>query len=166
MLTPRVVVQNEMAKIALLKAKVMRMHLAFKELTPRSIQSIMQDLQTWYSRLPWQMRLENLMHSEHSASIRRSGFHVHLLYLGGMMLCYRRIAAQITQPMQQSRRIPFPEEEMTLLFDHCEEAVVAAATSARILNLLLDDNGVFKRCWLIMYEYLRWFGSVIYSPSD
>ncbi|KAK7954150.1 hypothetical protein PG988_014844 [Apiospora saccharicola] len=146
------IVQNEMAKIALLKAKVMRMHLAFKELTPRSIQSIMGDLQTWYTRLPWQMRLENLMHSEHSASIRRSGFHVHLLYLGGMMLCYRRIAAQITQPMQQSRQIPFPEGEMTLLFDHCEEAVVAAATSARILRLLLDDNGVFKRCWLIIFQ--------------
>ncbi|KAK7996031.1 hypothetical protein PG991_015498 [Apiospora marii] len=146
------IVQNEMAKIALLKAKVMRMHLAFKELTPRSIQSIMEDLQTWYSRLPWQMRLENLMHSEHSASIRRSGFHVHLLYLGGMMLCYRRVAAQITQPMQQSRRIPFPEGDMALLFGHCEEAVVAAATSARILALLLDDNGVFKRCWLIIFQ--------------
>ncbi|KAK8067302.1 hypothetical protein PG997_014049 [Apiospora hydei] len=145
MLTPRTVVQNEMAKIALLKAKVMRMHLAFKELTPRSIQSIMDDLQTWYSRLPWQMRLENLMYSEHSASIRRSGFHVHLLYLGGMMLCYRRVAAQITQPMQQPREIPFPEGEMTLLLDHCEQAVVAAATSARILRLLLEDNGVFKR---------------------
>ncbi|KAK8004508.1 plasma membrane SNARE protein (Sec9) [Apiospora arundinis] len=146
------IVQNEMAKIALLKAKVMRMHLAFKELTSRSIRSIMDDLQTWYSRLPWQMRLENLMHSEHSASIRRSGFHVHLLYLGGMMLCYRRIAAQITQPMQQARRIPFPEDEVTLLLAHCEEAVVAAATSARILNLLLGDNGVFKRCWLIIFQ--------------
>ncbi|KAK8017784.1 hypothetical protein PG993_014110 [Apiospora rasikravindrae] len=148
------IVQNEMAKIALLKAKVMRMHLAFKELTPRSIQSIMDDLQTWYSRLPWQMRLENLMHSEHSASIQRSGFHVHLLYLGGMMLCYRRVAAQITQPMQQPREIPFPEGEMALLLDHCEQAVVAAATSARILRLLLEGNGVFKRCWLIMYEPL------------
>ncbi|KAK8038340.1 hypothetical protein PG994_015107 [Apiospora phragmitis] len=147
-----VVVQNEMAKIALLKARVMRMHLAFKELTPRSIQSIMDDLQRWYSRLPWQMRLENLMDSEHSASIRRSGFHVHLLYLGGMMLCYRRVAAQISQPMQQSRGIPFPEEEMTLLLEHCEQAVVAAATSARILRLLLDDNGVFKRCWLIIFQ--------------
>ncbi|KAK8100095.1 hypothetical protein PG999_010469 [Apiospora kogelbergensis] len=146
------IVQNEMAKIALLKAKVMRMHLAFKELTSRSIRTIMDDLQTWYRRLPWQMRLENLMDSEHSASIRRSGFHVHLLYLGGMMLCYRRIAAQISEPRQQSRRIPFPEDEMALLLDHCEQAVVAAATSARILRLLLDDNGVFKRCWLIIFQ--------------
>lgn len=145
------VVQNEMAKIALLKAKVMRMHLAFKDLTPLSIRSIMDDLQSWYKRLPPQMQLENILKEAPTASIRRSSFHVHLLYLGGMMLCYRRIASQMLQSSGTSwTHVPFPEDSMALVLEQCEQAVVAAASSARILRLMLQDQGIFKRCWLIM----------------
>jgi len=140
-----------MAKIALLKAKVMRMHLVSKELAPGSLLSIMEDLQTWYNKLPRQMRLVDVMRSEQDRSIRISGCHVHLLHLGSIMLGYRRVAAEINQSFtQESRHIAFSEQYMSVLQGHCERAVVAAATSARIMDRLLKDNNVSKRCWLIV----------------
>lgn len=140
-----------MAKIALLKAKAMRMHLVSKELAPGSLLSIMEDLQTWYSKLPRQMRLVDVMRSEQDRSIRVSGCHVHLLHLGSIMLGYRRVAAEINQSFtRESRHTAFSEQDMSVLQGHCERAVVAAATSARIMDWLLKDNNVSKRCWLIV----------------
>ncbi|KAK8120443.1 hypothetical protein PG999_004563 [Apiospora kogelbergensis] len=146
-------IPNEMAKIALLKAKVMRMHLVSKELAPGSLLSIMEDLQTWYSKLPRQMRLVDVMRSEQDRSIRVSGCHVHLLHLGSIMLGYRRVAAEIKQSFtRESRHTAFSEQDISVLQGHCERAVVAAATSARIMDWLLKDNNVSKRCWLIVFQ--------------
>ncbi|KAK8007159.1 DASH complex subunit Duo1-domain-containing protein [Apiospora arundinis] len=41
---------------------------------------------------------------------------------------------------------------MSVLQGHCKRAVVAAATSARIMDWLLKDNNVSKRCWLIVFQ--------------
>jgi hypothetical protein len=144
-------VQVEMTKIAMLNADTLRMHLAFKDLTELAIESIMADLQDWYHKLPPAMSLATLGQSEIPDSVRRSIYYVHLLYLGAIMLLYRRVASQFTRTIGvdhqgKSRSKPF---EQTML-NHAEQGVLAAKTSSRILGLLLGQTGCFKRCWVVM----------------
>ncbi|KAK7928677.1 hypothetical protein PG985_005675 [Apiospora marii] len=142
-----------MAKVALLKANLMRMHLVSKELAPGSLLSMMDDLQTWYNELPRQMRLVDLMRLEQNQNIRLSGCHVHLLHLGSMMLGYGRVAAEINQHfVRVPRRTTFSEQDTSVLKGHCEQAVGAAAISARIMNWFLKGNNISKRCWLIVFQ--------------
>ncbi|KAH7123287.1 nitrate assimilation regulatory protein nirA [Dactylonectria estremocensis] len=147
------VVQTEMAKICILKADILRMQVAFKELTIPAMQSILKDLQNWHRELPEAMRVEASGNTNHTVETRRSIMHVHLLYLGAIMLLYRRVASQFLQsyaltPYQKTLPIPLHG----LVAEHSAEAVLSAGTSARIIKLLLDDDSIFKRCWLVIFQ--------------
>ncbi|KAI0512683.1 hypothetical protein F5B22DRAFT_614851 [Xylaria bambusicola] len=145
------VVQTEMTKIAVLKARILHMHLACKYLTPDALNSMIRDLQDWYDRLPQQMQLQHLSGQELSHEVRRSIYHVHLLYLGAHMLLFRRIVAENTQNLgREPPKLWHPSSE--LLSRQCPSAVIAASMSARIFKLLLDENGIFQRCWLIIFQ--------------
>ncbi|KAK3941039.1 hypothetical protein QBC46DRAFT_111363 [Diplogelasinospora grovesii] len=147
------IVQTEMTKISLLKSEILRMHLAFKELTTLAMDSIMKDLQDWYGKLPAQMHLANLGRQDLPDQVRRSIFHVHLLYLGAIMLLYRRIASQFVKQYQADEQrdlLNKPREKM--LLNHAQQGVIAAKHSARILGLLLAERGIFKRCWLVIFQ--------------
>jgi len=146
-----IVVQTEMSKLCLLKADILRMHLAFRDLTTAAMDSISRDLQSWYQDLPQSMHLDMVGREDLALETKRSIFHVHLLYLGAIMLLYRRIASQYLQTYSVTKertawQMPIGEA----VARHSSEAVLAASTSARILRLLLEDDGVFKRCWLVM----------------
>ncbi|OTA67983.1 hypothetical protein K449DRAFT_419666 [Hypoxylon sp. EC38] len=146
-------VQIEMTKISILKAHILRMHLTFKELTLPTIQSIVQELQQWYDGMPPVMHLNSLGQEDISLESKRSIYHVHLLYLGANMLLFRRIASQLVRSsvVGLAKGVLWaPCEEM--LTDQSGRALSAANSSARIVKLLLDDNGVFKRCWLIIFQ--------------
>lgn len=146
-----------MTKISLLNAEILKLHLAFKDLTSNSLHAIQQTLQDWHSKLPEEMYLSNLSRSDLAANVRRAIFHVHLLYLGAVMLLYRRIASQLIQsPINQAEkesnkrdRSPQRPDRESLL-EQAEKGIAAAKHSARILGLLLAEQGVFKRCWLVM----------------
>ncbi|KAI1391592.1 uncharacterized protein F4822DRAFT_442532 [Hypoxylon trugodes] len=144
-------IQTEMAKIAMLKAHILQMHLAFKDFTLLSIQSIMRDLQAWYEKMPPIMHLESIGQTSLPVEARRSICHVHLLYLGANMLLFRRIASQLVRSSARGvdQGILWQPSESTLK-EQSERALSAASSSARIIKILLDDNGVFKRCWLVM----------------
>ena len=134
-----------------MKTEILQMHLAFKELTVLTIQSIMSSLHGWYGQLPEQMRLDAVDDRDMNVEVRRSIFHVHLLYLGAIILLYRRIASQFVRWLGVDRDrnlLGKPLED--LLRKHGEDAVVAASMSAKILGLLMEDHGIFKRCWLVM----------------
>jgi hypothetical protein len=137
-----------MTRISMLKADILRMHLAFKDLTDLALESIMADLQEWYHRLPPSMSLATLGESTLPDAVRRSIYYVHLLYLGAIMLLYRRVASQFnrTKVADDKRGKRFEQ----LMLNHAEEGVLAAKTSSRVLNLLLGQVGCFKRCWVIM----------------
>ncbi|KAK8013625.1 hypothetical protein PG991_009218, partial [Apiospora marii] len=130
---------TELAKVALVTAKVTKALLASKTLTPESLQLVMADLQSWYSKLPSEIQLTNLMDPAQCLNVKWSGFHVHLLHLNGMMLCYHHIATQQSSSLNQ---------DMCSLSDFVGQAVTAAATSARIFRLLFDGNILAKGCWL------------------
>lgn len=128
----------------------MRMQMAFGSISFRTMQSILEDLQGWYSQLPQAMKIENL-HCEISTEERRSIYHVHLLYLGSIILLYRRIACHVLQSygLDEARNI-HPTGIDQLAFEHAIQGFVAAKHSARILSLLLSEDGIFRKCWLVM----------------
>jgi hypothetical protein len=140
-----------MAKICLLKAEILRMHLVFTDITTVAMTAIRMDLQHWYQQLPEEMRLDATGQDDISLESRRTVLHVHLLYLGTVMLLYRRIAAQVLQQyttgcIMGRLQTSLPKTVIEL----SEESALAARTSARIVKLLHEDDGVFKRCWLVM----------------
>jgi len=143
-----------MTKISMLKAGILRMHLAFKELSVLAIDSITKDLQGWYDQLPASMHLGNLQREDLPVGARRSIYHAHLLYLGAMMLLHRRIASQLIRSYGggPDRSLLWQPHEKSLI-SNTNEGVLAAKNSARTLGLLLDENGIFKRCWLVMFVH-------------
>ncbi|KAF5132903.1 hypothetical protein E5D57_003525 [Metarhizium anisopliae] len=147
------VVQTEMARICLLKAEILRMHLVFKDLTSLAVETIRGDLQSWYGELPEPMRLGVTAHEDLPVGTKRSILHLHMLYLGAIMLLYRRVATQFLQSyavggLGGSLHL-HPREAFV---QQSAEAVLAASTSASIVKLLLDDDGVFKHCWLVIFQ--------------
>jgi hypothetical protein len=141
----------EMTKISLLKADILRMHLAFKDLTGQAMESITKSLGDWYDSLPKAMLLVNLGQGDLPDSVRRSIYYVHLLYLGAIMLLYRRVASQFVRTFgvdYQRDTLWKPYEQ--LMLNHAAQGVIAAKTSSRVLGLLLGQTGCFKRCWVVM----------------
>ncbi|KAK7928450.1 ankyrin repeat protein [Apiospora marii] len=122
--------QNEMLKVSLLNARARQTLRASKELTEHSLQKNQDDLNTWYDELPSEAKIGAMF--KHDTSTRLSIWRTHLLHLGGMMLCYRQIAAKGS-----------PEQESSLL-EFKRNAVDAAITSARAFRLLLDSEEVPK----------------------
>ncbi|KAK3938739.1 hypothetical protein QBC46DRAFT_439570 [Diplogelasinospora grovesii] len=153
------VVQTEMTKIVLLKAEILRLQLAFKELTGPAVDSINTDLQEWHDRLPREMRLEHLGRLDLLDEVMLSIFSVHLLYLGAIMLLYRRIASQFVKSFRFDRRDDTEWKScQTALLDRTMQGLIAAKTSARILGLMLAKGGVFKSfqsqtsCVVLLHE--------------
>lgn len=143
-------VQSELTKISILKADILRLNLLFKDLSFLTIETILLDLREWHAQLPSLMHLHNVQNASLPWNLRLTIYHVHLLYLGAFMLLYRRIASQIVK----NRGIPgdrtLPSRPSKELVGCAEEGVLSAKSTARILGTLMADNGVFKKCWLVM----------------
>jgi hypothetical protein len=140
-----------MARICLLKAEILRMHMVFKDLTSPAVETIRKDLQGWYDELPEALRLEATAHESLPVGIKRSILHLHMLYLGAIMLLYRRVATMFLKSYANGGPCSTLHLHPIQAFaQQSTEAILAASTSARIAKLLLEDEGVFKHCWLVM----------------
>ncbi|KAF5697083.1 nitrate assimilation regulatory nirA [Fusarium mundagurra] len=148
-----IVVQTEMTKISLLNADILRMHLSFQELPSQAIDSISKDLQDWHNQLPKQIHLSNLSREDLPVEVRRTILATHLLYLGATMLLYRRIASQFVRRsgIHHGHGILWQPIENAFL-NHVDQGVTAARHSARMLGLLRAEAGIFKRCWLVIFQ--------------
>lgn len=146
------IVQTEMTRISLIKAEILRVHLTRKELSVAAVDAIMQVLQDWHTELPSQMHLSNLGRQDLSDSVRRSIFYAHLLYLGAIILLYRRIASQVADVTVRGVAVVAPTPQQECLLKHAEKGITAAKHSSRILGLLLSERGIFKRCWLVIFQ--------------
>ncbi|RSL89223.1 hypothetical protein CDV31_015918 [Fusarium ambrosium] len=147
------IVQTEMTKISLLNAEILRMHLSSKEMTCQAIDAIDKDLQDWHDLLPSQMHLPNLCRQDLPVEARRSILATHLLYLGTRMLLYRRIASQFVWPSPTDDESNVAKESYEdYLLSHADQAITAARQSSRILGLLQAEKGIFKKCWLIIFQ--------------
>ncbi|KAI8652205.1 hypothetical protein NCS57_01283500 [Fusarium keratoplasticum] len=146
------IVQIEMTKISLLNADILRMHLSSKEMTCQAMDSIDKDLQDWHNLLPSEMHLPNLCRQDLPVEARRSILATHLLYLGTRMLLYRRLASQFvwSSPTHESNAARESYEDN--LLSHADHAITAAKQSSRILGLLQAEKGIFKKCWLVIFQ--------------
>ncbi|KAK0739462.1 hypothetical protein B0T21DRAFT_382490 [Apiosordaria backusii] len=145
------IVQAEMTKISLLKAGILKNRLAFKEITAGGMDGIIKELEEWHLRLPPQMQLLNLGKFNTPAGVRWSIYHVHLLYLGAFMLVYRRLAAQCIRFYKSGDEGLLDTRNLTVI-KLVKQGVEAGRDSARILGLLFNDRGIFKRCWLVIFQ--------------
>ncbi|EON97269.1 putative nitrate assimilation regulatory protein nira protein [Phaeoacremonium minimum UCRPA7] len=159
-------VQSELTKISILKADILRLNLLFKDLSFLTIETILLDLREWHAQLPSLMHLHNVQNASLPWNLRLTIYHVHLLYLGAFMLLYRRIASQIVK----NRGIPgdrtLPSRPSKELVGCAEEGVLSAKSTARILGTLMADNGVFKKCWLVIYQAYTACTVVLYSVAQ
>lgn len=159
-------VQSELTKISILKADILRLNLLFKDLSFLTIETILLDLREWHAQLPSLMHLHNVQNASLPWNLRLTIYHVHLLYLGAFMLLYRRIASQIVK----NRGIPgdrtLPSRPSKELVGCAEEGVLSAKSTARILGTLMADNGVFKKCWLVIYQAYTACIVILYSVAQ
>lgn len=143
------VVQAEMTKIVLLKAGILRNHLAVQELTTFGMDGILRELSDWHGQLPEPMKLHSLHGDVCPPLVRWSIYHVHLLYHGAFMLVYRRIAAHCVRLQRSGRDLASASREPALV-RLVDQGITSARDTARIVSLLLSEQGVFKRCWIVM----------------
>lgn len=101
--------------------------------------------------MPPQIRLDYQGRNAFTPLTKWSIYHVHLLYLGANILLYRRMSSQLMESYQKGSSRGVAASSLERLYaDHGQQAVLAAKGSARIVTLLLQDCGVFRRCWLVM----------------
>ncbi|KAG7289240.1 hypothetical protein NEMBOFW57_005605 [Staphylotrichum longicolle] len=81
--------------------------------------------------------------------VRWSLYHLHLLYNGAFMLVYRRIAAHCVRLQRTGQELAGASPNLTLQ-SLIEQGVTSARDTARIVTLLLNEQGVFKRCWIVI----------------
>lgn len=143
------IVQTEMAKIAVLNANILERIYAFKDVSILAVKTITNDLRQWHANLPPSMHLATIAEHGICIELRRTIYFVHLMYLGAMMLLYRRIMAATAQ--KRGPHMWGLDQRCEEITRYVEEGLLAATQSARILGLLLSGNGIFKRCWLCMY---------------
>lgn len=139
-----------MTKIVLLKAGILRNHLAVPELTALGMDGIIRELQEWHEQLPEPMKLRSLYRTDWPPVVRWSIYHLHLLYHGAFMLVYRRIAAHCVRLQRAGAAATESAFREPNLMNLVEQGVTSARDTARIVNLLLGEQGVFRRCWIVM----------------
>lgn len=144
-------IQTEMTKISLLKAGILKNRLAYKDITTGGMDGIIKQLEDWHGKLPSDMQLTNLGNFNVSPHARWSIYHIHLLYLGAFILVYRRLAAQTIRSIKAGDESLLDTNNSTVI-KLVKLGVEAGRDSARILGLLYADRGIFKRCWLVIFQ--------------
>lgn len=140
-----------MTKIALLKADILRNHLASGELSAQSMETILKELNAFHAQIPPQLQLRSLQDEAIPPLVRWAVYNTHLLYLGAFMLVYRRVAARCVRAYSEGKGASFISGNNPTLVSLLDQGLAAAKGSCRILNLLLREQGVFRRCWIAMY---------------
>ncbi|KAG9662619.1 hypothetical protein KCV03_g10254, partial [Aureobasidium melanogenum] len=101
------------------------------------------------------MHLSNLVKEDSmgrvSTELRRTIYFVRLLYLGALMLLNRRIAIQSSCIDPNAKISTCSDVSVSKLAD---DSTMAAEQSARILGLLLDEEGIFERCWIFIVDHV------------
>lgn len=138
----------EMARLAIIKAKIFRTTFIFSELSTDSIDIVRADLRTWYEELHPCMQLAQLPNPAVDECCRRGIYLVHCLHLGAMILVQRRIFQQYV--LEEESKPELAQVIIRDLSDSIDEGFTASTTCARILDLIFAESGIFQRCWLCM----------------
>lgn len=144
-------VQAEMAKISILAARVVRALYSDDSPDTTALDTVSKHLRTWYNGIPRPMRDEGLavmdLRSEHTVPI----YFIRLIHLGAVMLLYRRVMSDAVLDAEVPNVRPTGEAyQQTAMY--ANEGMDAARSSARMLDILLDAQLIFRRCWLVIYH--------------
>ncbi|KAI8948598.1 hypothetical protein F4801DRAFT_581237 [Xylaria longipes] len=146
------VVQTEMVRITVLKFKILYMNRVHKDID-WAISAMAQDLEEWYDGLPQAMHLQQIYEQDLQPDVKRSIYLVHLIYLGTNILLFRRIAFQTTRSSKSQGVLPAPwQPSREQYLKQAEEASLAANGSARIIKIMMGENFVFRRCWIVIFQ--------------
>lgn len=146
-LEPSEVIQQELNKLVQIEANLLRTIDSFRQISPTLFRSTRRDLAQWYEKLPQWMHLSALAEPrEYKMDTRRTIFLVHLFYLSANILI-----ARLAHSGPDSSLPRYNVEEVRIATG---DGVLAARTASRILQLKLDEQTVFQRCWLC--EYVLW----------
>lgn len=138
--------QTEIAKISTLKAQLLRILFTSHTLSVGSLRTVKEGLGNWYANLPHEIGLGNMDMGIDSVA-KASVFFIHLQHLGALMLVHRRIMLYFTNtdPGEWISSHLLSEAAQS-----AEEGLIAAKQSARILDLLVQEESLFRKCWLGM----------------
>ncbi|KAI0439798.1 hypothetical protein F4803DRAFT_529580 [Xylaria telfairii] len=146
------VIQTEIVRIVILKIKILYMNILHRDLD-WAIAAVAQDLEEWYDNLPQIMHLQEVGGQTMPPDVTRSIYLVHLIYLETNMLLFRRIAFQTIRSPKTDALIPIPwQPSQELYMRQADEASLAASGSAKIIKIMMAENFVFKRCWIVIFQ--------------
>jgi hypothetical protein len=160
-------IQTETAKISLLKARILRVDLAFDSVSGRTVQTVSQQLEDWLKNLPDPMRLEALGHrNDFSTEFRRSIYYIHLLFQGARMLLYRRI---LSQHARKDIELALHQQSVldnTTMLQALKEGRQVANMTSHTLQILQGEDGIFKRCWLVIFQAFTAGTLILYEAAQ
>lgn len=147
------VLQSEMTKVSLLKADLLRARLVLPLIDIPIIQSANHDLQSWYSRIPESMYLQNVAQPNYGEGVQACICYIHLLHLDAIILLARRAMSQFVRVhgFRTPDELPWTSLDQALV-NQAAEGVVAASHASRILALLGGSDQVHDVAWLIMNQ--------------
>ncbi|KAG5655526.1 hypothetical protein KAF25_003863 [Fusarium avenaceum] len=148
--------QQKMAQITVIKANILQTVASFRILSPAIVKQMQKDLELWRSGLPIYMRLDTFFQSpEIDPDQRRVTFYMHLFYMSAIMLKARALLATQGELVSCSTNL---QSTFAIV-----EGVQAARASARLLELILDEQAVVKNCWLTIYQCYITFLTLNYT---
>ncbi|KAF2395715.1 hypothetical protein EJ06DRAFT_260707 [Trichodelitschia bisporula] len=152
-------IQQETAKLLILKSNLLRMLDSFRQLTPTLIMTVREDLNAWHTRMPEWMQLRALVaDTVIPPEVRRVIFFVHLFYLSAVTLLSRLVHA-----VEKNKTQSYSSQATRMAV---EEGLMASRTSARILSLLLVEQTVFNKCWLCIFQAYTSSITILYGTTQ
>ncbi|KAI9830903.1 MAG: hypothetical protein M1826_004333 [Phylliscum demangeonii] len=163
------IAQTEMAKIAVLKAEILEKVYVVEDFSLGAVELLTGSLSQWHANLPAAMHLTALFAVNITIELRRTIYFVHLLYLGAIMLLYRRIMVDLAQEGATAvggRGLARLDGWRSQAARYAADGFLAAKQSARILGLLLEADGIFRRCWLATFQAFTTCTVVLYGIAQ
>ncbi|KAI5798105.1 hypothetical protein FPQ18DRAFT_240575, partial [Pyronema domesticum] len=146
------VMQSELGKIGFIATDIVRNVYAAEKVSIKLIDENMAKLEKWHRELPQYMRFGRVLDENTDQGSRRSIMLIHLTFLGATMLLTRRIlTVLVLKPKGEvwdEKAHGGTKQEAIHYMGVC---IQAAENVARIVGCLYDEQGLFKRCWMIMY---------------
>lgn len=136
-------IHSELAKIANIKARMIRRIYSSPDLTLEIIEELRAELSDWYNKSPKALQLFGASDLEESVGSRAFICFVHVFHLSAIMILFRHMMMQFTKAPLDRSLIWRVEEPIA-------DSLLAAKQTARILHLVLGTGYLFQKCWLCM----------------
>ena len=142
-------IRNELIKLVRIKAFVVS---DFRPCAPdiiRNIQYVQHQLSAWYDALPGEMQLSNVVKSDNMPPTTRAALlYVHLFHLCGVCLVQRQVLKYKKDHLGELDSLS--ADALAVMTQAIKAGSQAAAQATRMLDLLLQEQTMFQKCWLCM----------------